>query len=88
MFPKWNHFTGFLESYVSRALEHDSLDSSHPIQVPVSSPADVEQIFDAISYNKGASLIRQLESFLGKEVFRQGLSAYLKKHAYGYNPLH
>ena len=56
LFPKWDHFTGFLQSYVSGGLEHDALISSHPIHVDVSSPADVEQIFDAISYNKGKQL--------------------------------
>lgn len=41
------------------------------------------QIFDAISYSKGASVIRMLNSYLGGDVFATGVRAYLKKHAYG-----
>ena len=44
---------------------------------------EVEQIFDAISYLKGSSMIRMLSSYIGVDVFLKGISAYLKKHAYG-----
>ena len=43
----------------SKALELDALSSSHAIEVKVGHPAEVDQIFDSISYNKGASIIRQ-----------------------------
>jgi aminopeptidase 2 len=68
------------------------LASSHPIYVEVKSPAEVtssslihrqiNQIFDAISYSKGASLIRMLNAFLGQEVFMNGVRDYLKKFKY------
>jgi aminopeptidase 2 len=57
--------------------------SSHPIEVDVKSPSEVAQIFDAISYSKGASVIRMLNAYLSGEVFANGVRNYLKKHAYG-----
>ena len=61
----------------------DGLKNSHPIEQAVNDPAEVSQLFDAISYSKGASIIRMLEQFLGPETFRQGLNRYLSSHQYG-----
>jgi aminopeptidase 2 len=61
----------------------DSLRSSHPVEVAAYSPAEISQIFDAISYSKGASVIRMLNAYLGAEVFGQGVRNYLKEHMYG-----
>ncbi|KAK2183341.1 hypothetical protein NP493_315g04062 [Ridgeia piscesae] len=63
-------------------LKIDSLSSSHPIYVPVSHPDEINQIFDSISYGKGASVIRMMYNYLGEETFKKGLSNYLKKHQY------
>lgn len=51
--------------------------------MPVKSALDVDQIFDAISYLKGSSVIRMLSSHLTNEIFLKGVSTYLKAHAYG-----
>ncbi|XP_077093480.1 glutamyl aminopeptidase [Siphateles boraxobius] len=56
----------------------DALLSSHPIIVDVSSPAEITSVFDAISYNKGASILRMLEDLLGRDKFRDGCRQYLK----------
>lgn len=61
----------------------DSLRSSHPIEVPVKSALDIDQIFDTISYLKGSSVIRMLSSHLTNEIFLKGVGDYLKTHAYG-----
>jgi len=62
--------------YVSRisVLVKDSLESSHPVRVDVASPYDVAAIFDAISYDKGASIIRMMNAFLTEPTFRKGVS--------------
>ena len=70
------------ESYQT-AFQLDSLRSSHPIEVPVKDVLEVDQIFDAISYLKGSSVIRMLSNHLGIETFLSGVSIYLKKHQYG-----
>ena len=60
----------------------DSLESSHAVELSVSTPEEINEIFDPISYNKGASLIRMLLETIGAEAFRLGLQIYLRQHAY------
>lgn len=82
LYPEWDFWDQFLISEMTGGLSLDSLKSSHPIDVPVKSPADVRQIFDEISYNKGGCVLMMLENFIGENNFRQGLHGYLKKHEY------
>jgi aminopeptidase N len=60
----------------------DALYNSHPIQVEVHHPDEIGEVFDMISYAKGAAVLRQLQVYLGHDVFRDGLRHYLKKHSY------
>ena len=83
LFPEWEMWTQFVNMDTNRALGLDGLKNSHPIEQEVKNPAEVSQLFDAISYSKGGSVIRMLENFLGAEVFRGGLYRYLKGHEYG-----
>lgn len=76
-------WTQFLDADMVRGLGLDALRSSHPIEVPVRDPAEIREIFDDISYSKGASILRMLEQFLGESTFRRGIRNYLKAHAYG-----
>ena len=82
LFPDWEVWTQFVSSDTNRALSLDGLRNSHPIEQEVHNPAEIGELFDAISYSKGASVLRMLESFLGADTFRQGLNAYLTKHQY------
>jgi tricorn protease interacting factor F2/3 len=82
IYPEWDFWDQFLISEMTGGLSLDSLKSSHPINVDVKSPAEVRQIFDEISYNKGGSVLMMLEKFIGQENFRTGLHNYLKKHEY------
>ena len=61
----------------------DSLTTSHPISAKVTHPNQINELFDRISYGKGASIIRMMFHFLGEENFIQGLTSYLNKHKYG-----
>ena len=83
LFPEWQMWTQFLSADTNRALSLDGLKNSHPIEQEVANPAQIQQMFDDISYSKGASIIRMLERFLGADAFRDGLRAYLRKHEYG-----
>ncbi len=82
IYPEWDFWDQFLISEMTGGLSLDSLKSSHPINVDVKSPAEVRQIFDEISYNKGGSVLMMLENFIGEKNFRAGLHNYLKKHEY------
>ncbi|KKU81317.1 MAG: hypothetical protein UY07_C0021G0022 [Parcubacteria group bacterium GW2011_GWA1_47_8] len=82
LFPDWEMWTEFVSGDLGSALSLDSLKHTHPIEVPVHHPDEISEIFDAVSYSKGASVIRMLAEYLGKKDFRDGLRYYLKKHSY------
>jgi aminopeptidase N len=82
LFPEWDIWTDFILNETQVALTLDGLRSSHPIEVPVKNPSEIIQIFDAISYSKGASLIRMLVKFLGEDIFQNGMRSYLNKYKY------
>ncbi|XP_014665835.1 PREDICTED: thyrotropin-releasing hormone-degrading ectoenzyme-like [Priapulus caudatus] len=66
------------------ALITDSLRASHPISAVVKDPEQIGEIFDDISYSKGASLIRMMQEILGETVFREGLKTFLRRHSYSH----
>lgn len=82
LYPEWQVFSRFVSESLQGALTLDSLRQSHPIEVPVKSALDIDQIFDHISYLKGASVIRMISNQLTDKVFVKGVSNYLKKHSY------
>ena len=80
--PDWEVWTGFGVARTS-ALDVDSLASTRPIEYPVLTPEDAEGMFDVLTYEKGAAVVRMLEQFLGEEVFRDGVRRYLTEHLHG-----
>jgi puromycin-sensitive aminopeptidase len=83
LFPEWKVWEQFIVDEQSQALKLDALDNTHPIEVTINHPDEIRTIFDAISYEKGASVILMLKEYLGEDAFREGLRIYLKRHAYG-----
>ncbi|KAJ8781493.1 hypothetical protein J1605_010992 [Eschrichtius robustus] len=67
-FPEYDIWTQFVSADYTRAQELDALDNSHPIEVSVGHPSEVDEIFDAISYSKGASVIRMLHDYIGDKI--------------------
>ncbi|MCH7483103.1 MAG: M1 family metallopeptidase [Chloroflexi bacterium] len=82
LYPQWQMWTQFVSHDTNAALGLDGLRNSHPIEAKVSDPAEIRELFDAISYSKGGSVLRMLEDYLGEETFRTGLHAYLSAHSY------
>ncbi|KAG0220142.1 peptidase family M1-domain-containing protein [Mortierella sp. GBAus27b] len=82
LFPAWDTWPYFVITEYQKGLNLDSLRSSHPIEVPVSEAHEIHQIFDAISYSKGGSVIRMLSNWLTQDVFLAGIRLYLKTHTY------
>jgi aminopeptidase N len=80
-------FTGVWATFASdektHAAEQDQLPSTHPIVAEIDDLADVEVNFDAITYDKGASVLKQLVAWVGLEAFQRGVGAYLTAHAGG-----
>ncbi len=83
VFPDHESFNDLLLTRTAPALRLDGLTGSHPIQVEVKHPQEIRQVFDNISYGKGASVLRMTEAFLGEKAFRAGVTAYLKAFSYG-----
>ncbi len=82
LYPDWQLWTQFAVDEQQQALKLDALEHTHPIEVPIHHPDEIRTIFDAISYNKGASVIHMLHEYLGHDAFRDGLRHYLATHKY------
>ncbi|MGH9144113.1 MAG: M1 family metallopeptidase, partial [Vicinamibacterales bacterium] len=80
--PDWNIDVDEAEENQT-ALALDSLNATRPIHSDVATPAQIDEAFDAIAYQKGAAVLRMLESYVGAETFKKGINAYLQAHAYG-----
>ena len=81
-YPEWNLWDQFLDDAMLEAMSLDALKNSHPINVNVNHPAQIREIFDAISYDKGGNVLRMLENYVGIENFRKGLKHYLTLYKY------
>ena len=82
LYPEWQMWTQFVSHDTNAALSLDGLRNSHSIEANVDDPAEIRELFDAISYSKGGSVLRMLENYVGPETFKKGLNIYLTDHAY------
>jgi puromycin-sensitive aminopeptidase len=77
--PEWKMWLDFQHGTAS-ALELDALRHTHPIYCRVRKPEEADENFDRITYEKGAAVVRMIESYLGAATFRRGVRAYIRKH--------
>lgn len=82
VYPQWKIWQDFLIREASGAMARDSLRNTHPIEVEITSPNEIAQIFDEISYGKGACILRMIEAYLGTDYFRKGIENYLTQHKF------
>jgi puromycin-sensitive aminopeptidase len=80
--PEWQRWAAFGLSRTA-AFDTDALSTTRPIEYPVVSPEDAEGMFDILTYEKGAAVVRMLEQYLGEDRFRDGIRRYMTAHAYG-----
>ncbi|XP_074565091.1 aminopeptidase M1-B-like [Curcuma longa] len=81
-FPEWKKWSQFLYD-TTETLHLDALSHSHPIQVlNITSGIEAFAMFDAITYNKGALVIRMLQNYLGDKSFQKSLAAYIKRYSH------
>ncbi len=78
--PAWRVWLDFDASRAA-AMQLDALRSTHPIRAEVQNAAAATESFDLITYEKGGAVLRMVEGYLGEEAFRQGIRAYMRKHA-------
>ena len=82
IFPEWQLRVQFAVDEQHAALSLDALENTHPVEVIVRNPEEINTIFDSISYSKGASIINMLHKFIGARDFKAGLRYYLEKNKY------
>jgi len=80
--PEWRMELNATEE-TQKALGLDALRSTRAIRTHVSTPDEINEVFDPIAYEKTSGVLNMIEAFVGPEAFRQGVSSYLKKYAYG-----
>ncbi|KAM7423677.1 hypothetical protein PAMA_000167 [Pampus argenteus] len=83
--PTWSIKDHIILYDVHVAFSVDALTSSHPLSLPedeVNDPSEISEMFNTISYNKGAAVLRMLSEFLSEPVFAKGLSSYLNMFAF------
>jgi len=82
--PSFQMLDQFVPTDPQAAMAVDAFGSSHALtREDVISPAQIEEMFDGISYSKGASVISMVDAYLGSDTFNNGIAAYLQAHAYG-----
>jgi aminopeptidase N/puromycin-sensitive aminopeptidase len=79
--PEWHLELDVLQA-TDDAMTLDAQPAVHPVRPRVSTPAEIDGIYDAIVYQKAAAILRMVESVVGEEDVRRGVNAYLKKYAY------
>jgi puromycin-sensitive aminopeptidase len=82
LFPEWNMWADFVAKYDEMAMAMDANASTHSIEVEVNHPDDLNEIYDSITYEKSASVIRHTRALIGAESFRAGLARYLEENSY------
>ncbi|XP_055847662.1 aminopeptidase N [Episyrphus balteatus] len=80
--PQWRTMDQFVVTELQNVFHLDAFSSSHKISIEVANPDEINEIFDKISYAKGATIIRMMSHFLTSKVFRSGLTKYLREMAY------
>lgn len=83
LFPSWNVWDKYTAGSLQAALELDSLQGSHPVEMEIQDATEAKQIFDDISYKKGCSVLMMISSELGPDRFLTGCKLYLQRYAYG-----
>ncbi|HEU0266296.1 MAG TPA: M1 family metallopeptidase, partial [Candidatus Saccharimonadaceae bacterium] len=84
MYPQWRVWDSFVAQEGLSALRRDATPGVQAVKTTVNHPDEINTLFDpSIVYAKGGRLLYMLKNFVGDETFRQGLSEYFKKHAYG-----
>lgn len=83
--PDWRRWLAFaVDPGAERtdSMDIDALASTRAVEFEVRSPEEANEMFDPLTYGKGAALLRMIEQYLGVEVFREGVGNYLREHSY------
>jgi aminopeptidase N len=79
--PEWHGALSEVRD-TQRAMALDALSATRPVRTKVETPAEINEVFDALAYQKTAAIIRMVEGYVGPASYREGINAYLKKFAF------
>jgi aminopeptidase N len=82
-YPEWDVWEQFLQGQTQVALDRDALRETFSIEIPGGDHVVINTGTAPIIYNKGGSVLRQVEGYVGRDAFREGLGLYLRKYQYG-----
>ncbi len=82
LYPEFEVFNRFCSDTVIPALGLDALQNSHPIEMPLKDASEISQVFDKITYCKGASVMFMLHEFIGADVFKEAIQDYMEQFSY------
>ncbi|MBZ5490726.1 MAG: M1 family metallopeptidase [Acidobacteriia bacterium] len=80
--PEWNAMLDAVQA-TDTALALDALVNTHPIRAKAETPEEINELFDPISYEKAAAVLRMVEAYVSPDVFRRGVNVYLRRFLYG-----
>jgi tricorn protease interacting factor F2/3 len=80
--PEWDMWSDFIIHDTFGSMRVDELQSTHPIEAKITRPDEINEIFDSISYGKGASILRMVEAYVGFDNFQKGVSDYVRRFSY------
>jgi len=80
--PEW-HFEQDVADSLNETLNYDAVRTTRPIRATANTPAEIAEMFDGIAYGKAGAVIGMIESWVGPQVFEQGVHNYLSAHLYG-----
>jgi len=79
--PEWNAALDAVKE-TDQALQQDALVNTHSIRAKAETPEEINELFDSISYQKAAAVLRMIEAYVSPDVFRRGVNVYLRKYSY------
>ncbi len=82
-YPQWETWQQFLRSQTGTAMERDALQETFAIEIPGGEHVVINVSTAPIIYNKGGSILRQIQGYIGADNFKKGLQHYLKTYEYG-----
>jgi len=80
--PNYKIWEKFYPQIQAEAFNGDIIPHTHPVEIECKAAKEIDEIFDHISYSKGASLLKMLNDFIGEEYFKKAICLYLKQHLY------
>ena len=81
--PEWDTWDQFINTQTMTAMDRDALHETFSIEIPSGDHVVINAATAPIIYNKGGSILRQIEGYIGADNFKKGLRKYLKTHEYG-----